>query len=504
MTLTRLLLSRVARSSLGARSRLGMLAVSLALLATVPRDAAARIDRGEAPLELPWRTGGRVGFTVDAASFPDSSSLTLEVYVRIPPSTLASLARDSVGTGRLAVSVQLRLPTGARLPESRRELDFTPTDTLAGFGKVIVMRYPTRPGTHRLKVRLEDVQSSKLGLLYFGRNAHEAAELEGEFLVPKPQADRDLSDIEFVWAEPDTGLGTFRRAGHTLLPNPERLYGLYASDLRAFFVARSRAGDERPWHWVARLIDEGGAAVAAQESTGAAGRWLTGACTFDLSPHAAGGYHLELKAWQEGDAVALTRRARFSIAWQPTTWWRNPREVEDDVHLLFDADAEERFARLQPGEQERALDEFWKRRDPTPETAMNEALETFHARVEQADRLYSRRGLMRGMFSDMGRVFIRYGEPTEVSHQVIPAGDETLLQVLDDIELSGGRPTGDVHQKGLGGDQRSFEVWTYEAPVPPPIDADPEAGAVQRHKRLLFLFVDEQGLGDFTLRYTTE
>ncbi len=497
---------RAARPLPGARACFGAVLVSMVLAALATPAHAARRDPGMPPPELPWRVGGRVGFTVDAASFPDSSGTVLDVYVRIPPSTLEAMELDSLGRGRLTMTVRLRLPTGGRVPESRQELSFTREDATSGFGKVVVMRYPTVPGRHRLKVKIEDVQTHKTGIAYLGRPAPESADLEGDFTVPKPQAGRSISDLEFVWSERDSsnGTGLFQRGGHTLLPNPERLYGLYASDLHAFFIARGPAVDGRPWRWVARVLDAAGEPVVAQESTGTASEWLAGGCTLDISTLPAGGYDLEVKVWQEGDAGALTRRAHFSVAWQPLSWHRNPLDFEDDVHLLFDADGEERFARLHPGEQERELDEFWKRRDPTPETALNEARETFRQRVAVADQLYGRQGLMRGMFSDMGRVFIRYGEPTEVTHQVIPAGDETARRVMQDLELADDRPTGDVHQKGIGGDQRPFEVWVYEAPVPAPIDADPSVRVAQRRRRLLFVFVDEQGLGHFTLRYSTE
>jgi hypothetical protein len=37
-----------------------------------------------------------------------------------------------------------------------------------------------------------------------------------------------------------------------------------------------------------------------------------------------------------------------------------------------------------------------------------------------------------------------------------------------------------------------------------PPDADPNVGAPPRRRRLVFLFVDDQGLGRYTLRYSTE
>ena len=58
---------------------------------------------------------------------------------------------------------------------------------------------------------------------------------------------------------------------------------------------------------------------------------------------------------------------------------------------------------------------------------------------------------------------------------------------------------------GLGGDMRPFEVWVYEGEIPLPIDADPRVRDRRPpRRRMVFLFVDQQGNGNYTLRYSTE
>ena len=146
-----------------------------------------------------------------------------------------------------------------------------------------------------------------------------------------------------------------------------------------------------------------------------------------------------------------------------------------------------------------------RERDPSPDTAENEQHATFRQRLDFANRTWARSALEPGMFSDMGRVFVRYGEPDDVVRQVIPAGDENLNEVVKQLNLLGGRPTGSVDQQGLGIDQRPFEIWIYEGEAHQPLGVrlDDE----RRHrfrKRLLFLFVDEHGYGDFRLKYSTE
>jgi GWxTD domain-containing protein len=481
------------------RSRVGARLVLASLLALSVAGPAGAAGPDEGP--LPWRVGGRRGFTVDAVAFPDSSGTSLEIYVRIPNGTLASMRRDDQGLARLRVTARLRgVFGGVGNQKQTQEFAIDPVDSTGGFGKVIGLRFPVRPGTHRLSVRVDDVFSRKRRVL---TRVASGAGVEGEVHVSAPADGRDLSDLEFLWTEREGGRATvFKRAGRTLLPDPERLYGLFAPDLRAAFVARS--GAERPWRWTARVLDGKGQSIATRESTAAATSVLQGGVAVDLSTTPAGGYELELRIWQEGDAAPLVRRARFSVAWQADSWMRNPRDVQDDAHFLLGADSEEAFALLSPGEQERYLDDFWAARDPAPGTPENEARTTFLQRVDHANRSYSRPGLGKGMFSDMGRTYVRYGEPSEVVSQVIPTGDQTVDLVISQIVASEDRAIGDVKAKGPAGDQRPFELWIYEGPIGLPPDADPAAAGRVRRKRLVFLFVDDLGVGDYRLRYTTE
>jgi len=459
-------------------------------------------ERQEGP--PPWRIGGRTGFTCDAATFPDSAGYHLEVYLRVPPATLSQLERDERGDAQMHAVVRVR-PQGRPEIESAQDFGISLADTARGQGRVLLLRFPITPGPCRVDARLEDLLSRKPGA-HTGHGAMQNTEIRGEVEVPRPQAGRDLSDFEFVWPVSGRLPGlAFVRGGQARIPDPDRLYGLYAPTLEAAFTARAKGGDERPWRWVVRVLDTQGHVVAQQDSSAAAGRLAEGQVRFDLSQQPAGAYQLDAKVWQEGDAGALQRRTKFSVGWMPDTWNRNAADVQDEVHFLLEQRDEEEFSVLQPGEQEKLLAEFWHKRDPTPDTPVNEAYITFRERVDHANEQFSRFGIGKGMFSDMGRTYIRYGQPSEILHQVMPAGDETLTKALLDIMSTETRAVGDVNEKGPGGDQRPYEVWIYQGEIPLPFDVDPATAAQRGTKRkLLFLFVDEQGLGTYTLRYSTE
>jgi GWxTD domain-containing protein len=445
-----------------------------------------------------------VGFTLDAATFPEGETgHLLRLFVRIPPSTIRGLVRDPEGGARMAIRTLIRSADGPQ--EWRQDVEVGQGQPIEGLGKVATMAFPVRPGPVRIELRVEDLVSRKRGLLYIGREVHESAEISGVIQVRSPQAGRDMSDIEFVWSERPGTLKTTGEVSPAYVPNAERLFGLLEPMLRATFSARGLDGDARPWRWVARILDAEARLIAEVDSIGPAGPRLDAALSVGLAGLPAGRYELEAKAWQEGDEGSLTRVSSFSIGWRKETWFSNPRDIEDNVHLLFsNADAEDAFVLMQPGEQERYIDDFWEKRDPDPERPGNQARETYLARIDYANQTYSRPGIEKGMFSDRGRVFVRYGPPSEILQQVIPAGDETLRQMIKQIAAEEDRSPSHLQQPGLGGDMRPFEVWIYTGEIPLPPDADPEVAGATRHRRLVFLFVDDQGLGHYTLRYSTE
>ena len=466
--------------------------------------ALARAEQIEGP--APWRIGGRVGFSLDACAEPDSGGWMLEVSLRVPPATLAQLSRDPAGNASLRAVVRVKSRSRGTL-EATQEFRVVAADTVRGQGKVVLLRFPASSGPYEVRARLADVLSHRPGLVHGGSDDHEAIEIAGSASVPEPQAGPVLGDLQFLWpAAAAVAPSAFIHGGRVTVPNPDRLYGLMAGEMRARFVARGHRGAEgAPWHWEARVLDAAGPELAERESTAAAASVLDAEVAFDMTHEHAGAYTLEVKAWQEGDAVPLLRRSRFSIGWQPDTWMRSAADVADEVHFLFSADEEEAFAITPPGEQERQLEVFWARRDPTPGTAENEALRTFRTRVAHANVAFGRVGTAKGMFTDMGRVYIRYGEPAEISHQVMPAGNETLTEQLQQILDTETRSPEAVREHAPGGDQRPFEVWTYEGIIPLPLDVDPRDETRGRlRRRLLFLFVDEQGAGAYRLRYSTE
>src|SRR5690349_8037627 len=122
----------------------------------------------------------------------------------------------------------------------------------------------------------------------------------------------------------------------------------------------------------------------------------------------------------------------------PWKKWLN----EDVIYIITD---EERsaFKHLQTDEErEQFVEQFWKRRDPTPDTEENEYKEELYRRIAYANEHYA--SGIPGWKTDRGMIYIKYGPPDEIDSH----------------------PSGGSYERPMeeGGGQTStypFEDWRY-------------------------------------------
>lgn len=86
------------------------------------------------------------------------------------------------------------------------------------------------------------------------------------------------------------------------------------------------------------------------------------------------------------------------------------REFLSKVRYLITRQERKIFLNLPPSEREAFIKEFWKKRDPTPETDKNEFKDRYFARIEEANHLF-REGGTPGWLQDRGRIYILIGPP---------------------------------------------------------------------------------------------
>ncbi|MFQ5722258.1 MAG: GWxTD domain-containing protein, partial [Candidatus Aminicenantales bacterium] len=129
------------------------------------------------------------------------------------------------------------------------------------------------------------------------------------------------------------------------------------------------------------------------------------------------------------------------------------------------------------------LEDFWKRRDPTPGTERNEYKEAYFNRIEEANRLFKGGGRA-GWLQDRGRIYILFGPPDE--RQTNPMGGRPIDAYAD--------PTQMVEGRRYASGEKPTEVWVYYNLF----------SSLQRPHTVRIVFVDTYGTGDYKLATNIE
>jgi GWxTD domain-containing protein len=87
--------------------------------------------------------------------------------------------------------------------------------------------------------------------------------------------------------------------------------------------------------------------------------------------------------------------------------------LEKDVAYIITDDERKAFKKLETDdEREKFIEEFWRRRDPDPDTDENEFREEYYERVAYANEHYA--SGIPGWKTDRGRIYITWGKPDEI------------------------------------------------------------------------------------------
>ncbi|MFA4948023.1 MAG: GWxTD domain-containing protein, partial [Candidatus Krumholzibacteriia bacterium] len=238
----------------------------------------------------------------------------------------------------------------------------------------------------------------------------------------------------------------------------------------------------------------------------------------DLTTYSAGAYRLTVEARAPGGLFASSSKD-FSVAWELVNWQKPARDIMFEARMLFGDREFDDFARMNLGEQEAFMQGFWKKLDPTPQTAVNETFEKFTSRVRYADAHFG--SFQRGALTERGFTYIQFGPPDEIINKPLPQGQDDLSQGIEKIVneykimLDGIMTQPIKDQRPLiisperkratrgtvGNDVGSFEVWNYSFKGDPLL---PEDKGMTAKQGLRFLFLDKDGIGDYRLVGTSE
>ncbi len=150
-----------------------------------------------------------------------------------------------------------------------------------------------------------------------------------------------------------------------------------------------------------------------------------------------------------GDALEVPFWVDWSMAGLVSENWEDA--VDMLVHIATHDDLKS-LRSTPPEKREQAFADFWRSKDPSPETDDNEWQEEYYRRIRHAD-LHFTTAFMRGWRTDFGTVYVKYGEPDEIERFPFERGS------------------------------KPYQLWHYYA------------------QRRRFLFIDVNGNGEYRLQY---
>ncbi|MCD6326521.1 GWxTD domain-containing protein, partial [bacterium] len=148
--------------------------------------------------------------------------------------------------------------------------------------------------------------------------------------------------------------------------------------------------------------------------------------------------------------------------WAYDTLDEDGKRIFDEIRYVATSNELNAFLETSPDARDEFLKEFWKKRDPTPNTPVNEFKIEHYKRLAYAEKHF-RWGRKPGWKTDRGKVFIKYGKPTRIDS----------------------RPIGDINAGG-GWGSKPYDEWWY--------DYIPYVGT-----DVNFLFVDVYMTGEYVL-----
>ena len=116
--------------------------------------------------------------------------------------------------------------------------------------------------------------------------------------------------------------------------------------------------------------------------------------------------------------------------------------LKEDVAYIITSEERQAFKRLQNAEErEQFIEQFWLRRDPTPDSIENEYKEEIYRRIAYANQHFA--SGFQGWKSDRGRIYIIFGPPDERNQH------------------AGGRYERRIAEGGGSTQAYPFETWRY-------------------------------------------
>ena len=389
--------------------------------------------------EKSLRSESKQFFFLDPIVFysKEKSKARLDIYMEVPLENLQFKRNSSTKNfeAKLAYTVKIKNFAG-EIVENETVTDFVSTTKeeqkfLDGSSKFILREYYLNPGKYNLSVSLSD------------NNTKKELTLQSNFDVADfVKADISLSNIMLISnIKMEDGKRVITPLVNKNIDNLKEFY--------VFFEVYNSGNDNVVNNYSYAIVDAKSNVVEK------------GNFTYTLTPGinkcfekikssnlVYGDYVLDIKDFSTGQVLAAKNFTNKMTGF-PT----NAKELDLMISQLIYIATDEQLRKIEDAktqeEKQKRFIEFWKSKDPSPNTPKNELMVEYYLRIQTANERYSH--YIDGWKTDMGMVYIIYGEPNNIERYPFQENS------------------------------KPYEIWYYY-------------GANKE-----FIFVDESGFGDYRL-----
>lgn len=384
-------------------------------------------------------------FYLDALGFQSSDSLQarIDVYVQVPYDALRFVSTDSAFLARYEITIDILGAEGnAVLEKVWNEEVLTPTfeQTQSKGGHSFTERSMlVAPGSYLLRAQLRELESRKV-----------STQLKKIDVRDYAQQQFSASDIMLINR-------ITQEAGRThIVPNVSgNLYNVLDGFFLFFELYNSSKADSVALTY--RIFGKGEKrSYERTERRRLEGKKTQIIAKIDSSRYPVGVYNVEvdmqtIPTARESVIYTVERKRGFVMRWgnTPLTIIDLTLAIRQARYIASDKEYDAMDKANTMEEKQKLFQEFWRKRDPSPDTERNEYMEEYYSRVQYSNDHFSH--YVEGWRTDMGMVFIVLGSPNNV----------------------------DRHPFDY--DSKPYEVWSY-------YDYNQQV-----------VFVDETGFGDYRL-----
>jgi GWxTD domain-containing protein len=367
--------------------------------------------------------------------------LDVLVLCEVSNADLAFREEDGQLVGRLRVEVRLTGPGGEIVQGARviRTPGVSGADaasrTLHQVFGVLLEDVKLRSG--RLECAVYDENTTPAGLTYLGSDERAVSACAAEWYAedsPRPAVGLALEQPLFLLGAPlsersPSRTGALADDGWAVeFAHASRRYGLEQDRLQLVVPVWPAAGGVRDAADLSGLRVQ----IASQELELALNDTIAfderGRAALQAGRPASLFYELDLNLLPEGmyqlslaplGGRGLGVLTEFPVVWRLDALSRNHDLVLGEGRTVLHGAQLRAFEGASAVERERILEEFWRGRDPDPESPVNEAQVEFRYRLAYVQRFLG--GFDdRGARDDRGEVFLLLGQPDEVQRNPVP------------------------------------------------------------------------------------